>query len=369
MEKPQPENGFLVVDPQTGEVLSHSSNLETLLNLEIKKGEKPPFKVSPGGFVFQLEGKLGKMEFRARGIPTEWEGNPSILVLIESLPSEATMGQGSWCPGVVLEKLLSSLPGFVYLCENDPQWTMLYISPGFKELTGYDPEEIIGNRLLSFNDLIHPDHRQRVWEEWQRVLRERKPYEGEYPIIARNGEIKWIWERGRGVYTEEGKLFLEGFLIDITSLQEAQTRLKEKEEEYRQLSLEFKALLDAIPDNLTLQTPDLKIVWANRGAAAGINKEAPELIGKHCYELWQGRSEPCLVCPVQRAFQSGKMEEDTVTTPDGRVWFLRGIPIKDEQGKVQNVVEMGRDITGSFQAQREIAESEEKFRKIGRAHV
>jgi PAS domain S-box-containing protein len=238
---------------------------------------------------------------------------------------------------------------------------MLYISPGFKELTGYDPEEVIGNRLLSFNDLIHPDHRQRVWEEWQRVIREGKPYEGEYPIITRNGEIKWVWERGRGVYTEEGKLFLEGFLIDITSLKEAQTRFKEKEEEYRQLSLEFRALLDAIPDNLTLQTPDLKIVWANRGAAASINKEVPELIGKHCYELWQGRSEPCLVCPVQRAFQSGKVEEDLVTTPDGRVWFLSSIPIKDEEGKVRNVVEMGRDITASHRAQEELRESEEKF--------
>jgi hypothetical protein len=33
-----------VVNAQTGEVVSHSSNLETLFNLEITKGEKPPFK-------------------------------------------------------------------------------------------------------------------------------------------------------------------------------------------------------------------------------------------------------------------------------------------------------------------------------------
>ena len=361
MKAPEKRTGFLILDAQTGMVMTFSSNLENLLRQEIRENKKPPFEVLPEKFQFKVESNSGSISFRAQTTELEWRGRKALLVIIEEASAETPKASYPEELADVLQNMLSSLPGFVYLCENDPQWTMLYISPGFKELTGYDPEEVIGNRLLSFNDLIHPDHRQRVWEEWQRVIREGKPYEGEYPIITRNGEIKWVWERGRGVYTEEGKLFLEGFLIDITSLKEAQTRFKGKEEEYRQLSLEFKALLDAIPDNLTLQTPDLKIVWANRGAAAGINKGVPELIGKHCYELWHGRSEPCLVCPVQRAFQSGKMEEDIVTTPDGRVWFLRGIPIKDEEGKVQNVVEMGRDITASQRAQEELRESEEKF--------
>lgn len=357
MKAPEKRTGFLILDAQTGTVMAFSSNLENLLRQEIRENEKPPFEVLSEKFQFEVESDSGSISCRARTTETEWEGRKALLLIIEEASLETPEELAH-----VFQSMLSALPGFVYRCENDPQWTMRYISSGFKELTGYEPEELIDKRLLSFNDLIHPNHRQRVWEEWQRALEKRKPFEGEYPLITRDGKIKWVWERGRGVYTEEGKLILEGFLIDITSLKEAQIRFKEKEEEYQRISLEFQAMLDAIPDNLTLQTGDLKIVWANRGAAASISKEVSELIGRHCYELWHGRSEPCHICPVQRAFRSGKVEEETVTTPDGRMWFLRGVPIKDEQGKVRNVVEMGRDITAPYRAEMELKESEEKFR-------
>lgn len=362
MERPESENGFLVIDGETGEVLSHSSNLERLLEIKIKNGEKPPFKVSSGEFLFHLEGKPEIHKFKARGIPTEWEGKPSILVLIESLSREPNWEKGPWGSGLVLEQLLSSLPGFVYLCENDPQWTMLYISPGFKELTGYDPEEVIGNRVISFKDIIHPDHRQSLWEKWQKDLKNGQPFEGEYPILRKDGKIRWVWERGRGIRGENGRTILEGFIADITPLRDALEKYRRSEEEFRAISLEFKALLDAIPDNLTLQNPDLSIVWANRGAASGLGKEVSELIGRKCFELWQGRESPCPICPVQRAFVSRKPEEETLTTPDGRVWFLRGIPIIDDNGAVRNVVELGKDITFSHKYQEELRESEEKFR-------
>lgn len=364
MKVPEKETEVLIVDAQTGTVISFSSNLESGLKRKIRKNEKPPFAVFPGEFQFELESDSGPLKFKARTMETEWQERRAFLILLEEMSKDIPEETSFWELEEIFQSLLSALPGMVYRCENDPQWTLRFVSKGSKELTGYEPEELLENRAVPYNDLTHPDYRQRLWEEWQRVLNEGKPFEEEYPIITRNGQIKWVWEKGRGVYTREGKLLLEGFMIDITARREMQEQLRKREQEYRRLLLEFRALLDAIPDNLTLQTPDLKIVWANRGAAAGINKEVPELIGRHCYELWHGRKEPCLVCPVQRAFQSGKMEEDTVTTPDGRVWFLRGIPIKDEQGKVQNVVEMGRDITSSFKAQRELQESEEKFRTL-----
>ena len=50
--------------------------------------------------------------------------------------------------------LLSNLPGMAYRCAFDPQWTMKFVSDGCLSLTGYTAEQLIGNRDLSFNDLI-----------------------------------------------------------------------------------------------------------------------------------------------------------------------------------------------------------------------
>jgi len=116
-----------------------------------------------------------------------------------------------------LTNLISNLPGFVYRCKNDKLWTMEYLSEGFCTITGYSVDEIMDLKELSYNDIIHPDYRNYLWDKWQVCLADRSPLEEEYPIIARNGEVRWVWERGRGVYDDNDLLvFLEGFISDIT---------------------------------------------------------------------------------------------------------------------------------------------------------
>src|SRR5580698_333799 len=45
-----------------------------------------------------------------------------------------------------ISTLFSNLPGMAYRCLNDGAWTMEFVSGGSRELTGYDPEALIGNR-------------------------------------------------------------------------------------------------------------------------------------------------------------------------------------------------------------------------------
>ncbi len=134
-------------------------------------------------------------------------------------------------------------------------------------------------------------------------------------------------------------------ITDISGRKRMEAVLRESEERYRKISAEFQTLLDAIPDNLSYQDRDLKVIWANRGAAAGLGKEVSDLLGAHCYALWQGRTEPCGECPVRESFSSGKNEERIVKTPDGKTWELRAVPVRNEEGNVVGVVEVGRDVS------------------------
>ncbi|MBI5408605.1 MAG: PAS domain-containing protein, partial [Nitrospirae bacterium] len=121
--------------------------------------------------------------------------------------------------------------------------------------------------------------------------------------------------------------------------------LTESEAKYKKLSQEFQALLDTIPDSLTLQSPDLKIIWANRGAALCSGKEVSDLVGQYCFTVWHNRSKPCEHCPALKSIKTGKMENMTVHSPDGRIRDLRTVPIKDETGNTVNIIEVGRDVT------------------------
>lgn len=135
-----------------------------------------------------------------------------------------------------LTLLMNNLPGMAYRCTNDPEWTMEFVSAGCYQLTGYQQEDLIGNRLLSFNSLILENYQQYLWEKWQRVLCKRDVFQDIYRIRTKPGTEKWVWEQGQGVYDERGDLIaLEGFIVDITAQQEGQDMLRRSEQKYRQL--------------------------------------------------------------------------------------------------------------------------------------
>ncbi|MCX6269800.1 MAG: PAS domain S-box protein [Bacteroidetes bacterium] len=128
--------------------------------------------------------------------------------------------------------LLSNLPGMVYRCRNDRDWTMEFASEGTLELTGYLPEDFIHNRKLTFNDIVDPASRDYLWEKWQRILPMHEVFEDEYKITTADGKMKWVWERGRGIYGPDGEvLSLEGFITDITAKKEDEQKLLEKNAE------------------------------------------------------------------------------------------------------------------------------------------
>jgi PAS domain S-box-containing protein len=124
----------------------------------------------------------------------------------------------------MLETLISNLPGVAYRCKADSGYTMEFISDECFHLTGYAAEELIGNKKRSYNDLIHPEDQQRIRLEIEAQLQKELPYVLEYRILTADQKIKWVYEKGRGVYTPELHLLcLEGFIIDIT--EEKRSRL------------------------------------------------------------------------------------------------------------------------------------------------
>ncbi|HNX17367.1 MAG TPA: PAS domain S-box protein [Methanoregula sp.] len=121
----------------------------------------------------------------------------------------------------MLDALLHNLPGMVYRCRNDRDWTMEFVSDGCKKLTGYDPDDLVNNHLVSYGSLIVPEDRQHVYDDIRTGIENRQPFEIEYRILDKSGQLRWVWEQGRGVFNAQNEFVaIEGHIFNYTEHKE-----------------------------------------------------------------------------------------------------------------------------------------------------
>jgi PAS domain S-box-containing protein len=116
-----------------------------------------------------------------------------------------------------LAGVLSDLPGMAYQCCVDPEWTMLSVSDGCRALTGYEPPDLIGNRVVSYGSLIVEDDREMVFATIRDAIERGEPFRLAYRIRHASGDVRWVWEQGRVAESLlDQATMLEGLIFDIT---------------------------------------------------------------------------------------------------------------------------------------------------------
>ncbi|MFY8273273.1 PAS domain S-box protein [Pseudoalteromonas sp. SSDWG2] len=127
--------------------------------------------------------------------------------------------------------LINNMPGVAFRCRLDKHWSMIYISPIVKQLTGYDDEEFtLGRTHLS--DLISDDDKVRE-HVYKALANQESGYSFEYLIKTKSGKHKWVLDKGTFERDDEHQLCIAGVLVDITERRNMEQELlaaKEKAE-------------------------------------------------------------------------------------------------------------------------------------------
>ena len=119
-----------------------------------------------------------------------------------------------------LEAMLSisaRMNGCLYRCNNDPAYTMLFISDSVEHMTGYPASDFINNRHRSWVSVCHPDDTPAVDAAVGAALEKQGQWDLDYRLIGRDGNDIWVHETGGGVFGVGGELkYLEGAIINVT---------------------------------------------------------------------------------------------------------------------------------------------------------
>lgn len=138
--------------------------------------------------------------------------------------------------------LVANIPGLVYRCLWDCDRTMMFMSAPTQIISGYPANDFINNRTRSWASLIHSDDRTASEAAIEDAIAARQPFVIEYRILHASGEIRWVAERGQGVFTPDGQLlWLTGAIFDITANKQAEQALQQKNEDLARALQQLKA--------------------------------------------------------------------------------------------------------------------------------
>jgi PAS domain S-box-containing protein len=131
-----------------------------------------------------------------------------------------------------IRSMVSNIPGVVYRCLLNDEWTMLFVSDEIRNLSGYPAEDFLGrDARRSFASIMHPDDTGPVALSTQRAVEEKSPYTHEYRVIDHEGEIHWVFARGQAICDDDGTpLYLDGTLFDVTEKKVMELQLEEAKE-------------------------------------------------------------------------------------------------------------------------------------------
>jgi PAS domain S-box-containing protein len=123
-------------------------------------------------------------------------------------------------------RLRFRLPLVTYTNAWDKRSHTLWMSPQVEAVTGYRPEEWVGNPGF-FETILHPADRPAVLED-MRTSRERlQPFSRDYRVRNREGDDVWIHDESVPVLDAEGEPeFIQGYFVDITERKRLEEALR-----------------------------------------------------------------------------------------------------------------------------------------------
>lgn len=252
---------------------------------------------------------------------------------------------------------------------TDRQGTIEYVNPSFEKISGYQAQEVVGQRpnLLKSGHTSEKEYQQ-LW----RTITSGEVWNGQFHNQRKDGSH--FWERAiiSPIRDEAGEItHFVAIKDDITNSKMAEDSLRERESQLR-IFIEYSPVALAMFDSEMNYLAVSKQWLLNHGVAE------QDVIGLNHYDVfpdssnqWRAIHQRCLAGQVER------MEEDPVERTDGVVQWLRweAHPWIRFGGDVGGVVIFTEDITDRVRDRDAIAQVEQRFRAtfeqaaVGMAHI
>ena len=244
-----------------------------------------------------------------------------------------------------------------------------YVSPYSIELLGYTPDELIADPAL-WDDMVHPDDRERLFAETNEVELNGRPFRHEYRVVRKDGETRWVRDDASLIEdSATGSRFWQGFMLDITEQRDAQEQQTEAEAKFRNLVEATPAI--TYMDRVKKDDPaDVTPAYISPQLEAVLGFTPEEWLADE--DSWGIHVHPEDRVEAERVLDQARVEggpgtaEYRMVAKDGRVVWIRenSVLIRDEAGNPEFWQGVMLDITRRKEAEEALREAEAKYRTL-----
>lgn len=147
------------------------------------------------------------------------DGRPAVISVLSDITEQKKAQEE-------VLRLYNNIPGAVFRCSFDSEFSVIEGNDGLFEFIGYTREEFeaMGNRMSA---VIYPDDLQVMEERLRGQLKYGNTINNENRLICKDGTIKWISIKAQLFTEEDGKQYFYCVFVDITEEKSLQQRVKE----------------------------------------------------------------------------------------------------------------------------------------------
>ncbi|UCE83488.1 MAG: PAS domain S-box protein [Deltaproteobacteria bacterium] len=257
------------------------------------------------------------------------------------------------------ELLLGKIPGVVY--KGYKNWAVDFFDDKIEMFTGY-PKEVFNSRRMKWSDLIIEDDLEPVKDITKMALKGNRSYIREYRIRIRNGQIRWVRDRGSVVCDPEGGIqHFSGVFFDDTDRKEAR-------DEVTRTKMELEQIFRTAADGMRVVDKHFNVLRVNDTFVdlSGVKEE--KCLERKCYEILGGRhchTSECNIARILKGENRIEMETERERMDGSRIQCIAtATPFRNERGEILGIVEDFKDITDRRQMEESLARSEANYRLL-----
>jgi PAS domain S-box-containing protein len=256
------------------------------------------------------------------------------------------------------ELLIDTIPGVVY--KGYENWEVDFYDAKVEMLTGY-PKEVFNSRRMKWSDLLIDDDLEAVKTATKIALSGDGSYLREYRIKIRNGQTRWIQDRGTIVCDSSGAIqHLSGIFFDATERKQAK-------DEITRTKMELEQIFRTAADGMRVVDREHNMLKVNDTFVNMFGVKEEDL-KKKCYEVLPGpvcRTPKCTVKQILGGEDRIEVETERQRMDGTPIQcILTATPFRNERGEILGVVENFKDITDRKQMEESLARSEANYRLL-----